>query len=133
MGGAYIAIHNHETRKEMQTNIITADALPLYKKELITEIINAVKGAFLKGVYPWLKEYKGCLKIEKHTPSISMSSRRMEAQTKYQRMLALSVELLKSRWLTTYAVRCNAANISQSDYEKLVDAQIAQLVKEAGL
>lgn len=118
----------------MQTNIITADALPLHKKELITEIINSVKGAFLKGVYPWLKEYKGCLVVcQGRPPSIAMSSRRMEAQTKYQRMLALSVELLKSRWLTTYAVRCNAANISQSEYEKLVDAQIAQLLKEAGL
>lgn len=113
---------------EMQTNIITADALPLHKKELITEITNSVKGAFLKGVYPWLKEYKGCLEIEKHTPSIAVSSRRMDAQTKYQRMLVLSVELLKSRWLTTYAER-----ISQGEYEKLVDAQIAQLVKEAGL
>lgn len=115
----------------MQTNIITADALPLHKKELITEITNSVKGQFLKGVYPWLKAYKGCLEAEKHTPSIPVSSRlsaKADSQTKYQRMLALSVELLKSRWLTTYAER-----ISQSEYEKLVDAQIAQLVKEAGL
>lgn len=119
---------NTKREKEMQTNIITADALPLHKKELITEIINSVKGAFLKGVYPWLKAYKGCLGVEKDTPSIAVSSRRMDAQTKFQRMLVLSVELLKSRWLTTYAER-----ISQSEYEKLVDAQIAQLIKEEGL
>ncbi len=40
-------------------------------------------------------------------------------------MLDLSVAVLKSRWLTSYADR-----ISQSEYEKLVDAQIAQLLKE---
>lgn len=79
MGGAYIAIHNHETRKEMQTNIITADALPLYKKELITELDSIITMEFNQGVRPWLTNYLSYLRLEEQCHSIQMSSKRMDS------------------------------------------------------
>lgn len=113
----------------MQNNTtIKADALPLHQSELYAELDSIITMEFNQGVRPWLTNYISCLQLEKQCHSIQMSSRRMDSHTKFRRMLDLSVAVLKSRWLDSYADR-----ISQSEYEKLVDSKVAQLLKEAGI
>ena len=70
---------NTKREKEMQTNIITADALPLHKSELYTELDSIITMEFKQGVLPWLTNYQSYLRLESECHSIQTSGRRMDA------------------------------------------------------
>ena len=109
------------------TTKIEANAQPLHMSESMDEIVELVEHSITTDVVPWLKEYLYLRKREQSCPSIQISSRRHDAQSKYTRMLTLTTAYLKSRWLIQYADR-----ISQTEYERIVDYHIYRILKERG-
>lgn len=106
---------------------IEANAQPFHQSEFMDEIVNLVKNNITTDVVPWLKEYLYLRKKELSCPSIQISSRRNDAQSKYTRMLTLTTAYIKSQWLIQYADR-----ISQTEYERVVDYHIYRILKEQG-
>lgn len=109
------------------TSKIEANAQPLHMSGFIDEIVGVVEHNMTTDVIPWLKEYLYLRKRELSCPSIQISSRRHDAQSKYTRMLTLTTAYLKSQWLVQYAER-----ISQTEYERIVDYHIYRILKEQG-